>query len=118
VLFFFLFSISSILNYQNLFCNHNLYIKYVENSLDKTKNNYVFITDTVEGYKPFELEGVKTISIQVNKGINTLNLREYDFKKPAVVYASNLYLSPDSMNDAKKINLFKSPLGVFFKVEL
>ena len=118
VLFFFLFSISSILNYQNLFCNHNLYIKYVENSLDKTKNNYVFITDTVEGYKPFELEGVKTISIQVNKGINTLNLREYDFKKPAVVYASNLYLSSDSMNDAKKINLFKSPLGVFFKVEL
>lgn len=118
VIFLVLFSITSRVNYQNLFCNHNLFIKYVQNNLDKTKNNYVFITDTVVGYKPFELEGVKTISLMVNKGIDTLDLKEYDFKRPAVIYAINLYLTNDSIEMVKKVDLFKSPLGVFFKIEL
>ena len=118
VLFFIAFGFVSRFNYQNLFCNHNLYIKYVQNDLDKTKNNYIFITDTVEGYKPYELEGANIISLRINNGLNTLDLKKHDFKKPAVVYASNLYLSDDSMDMYKKIYLFKSPLGVFFKIEL
>ena len=119
VLIFFLFFLFNFkISYQNLFCNHNLYIDFICNDIDKTKTNYVFLTDTVSGYKKFELKDTKLKYLPVNYGIDVLNIEKYDIKKPSVVYALNLYLDFKTLSIAKNIELYKTPLGVFCKIEL
>lgn len=111
--------INSKISYQNLFCNHNLYIDFIKHDLNKTKNNYVFMSDTVEKYKNFELKNVKMLYIPVNKGINAIELKDLDLsKKNSVFYILNLYLSEDIYKIAKNITLYKTSLGVFCKIEL
>lgn len=114
-----LFTINSKLSYQNLFCNHNLYIDYIKHDIDKTKNNYIFLSDTVEGYETFKVNDAKMIYLPVNKGISALELKDLDLSKDnSVFYVLNLYLSEDIYKIAKKIVLFKTPSGVFCKIEL
>ena len=118
VLFFVLFLISSRISYQNLFCNHSLYLDFVKNDLDKTKTNYIFMTDTVKDYKEFKIDNVNQIYLPVNSGITVFEIEKYDIRRPAVLYVLNLYLSDETYKIAKKIELFKTTLGVFCKVEI
>ena len=98
--------------------NHNIYLDFVKKDIDKNKENYVFLTDTVEGYQDFVIDGANMKYIQVNRGFQIIDSKKYGIKKPAVLYVSNLYLSDDTIKQAKKIELYKSPLGIFCKVEL
>lgn len=118
LIFFLFFMLKYPITAQNLFCNHNLFIQYVKQDIDKTKNNYVFETDTVEGYEDFIIDGAKMIYVQVNQGINTLHSENYNIKKPATIYALNFYLDDNYLKIAKKITIYKSPLGVFAKIDL
>jgi len=106
------------LDYRSDFCNHNIYLAFAKKDVDKTKNNYVFATDTVEGYKDFVVDGANMKYVLVNRGFQTLDVKKYGIEKPAVIYALNLYLSDDTLKNAKNIELYKSPLGLFCKVEL
>jgi len=115
---FLLFTTLATVNYQNLYNNHNLYLKYVKNNLNKEKNNYVFYTDTVKNYEKFNINYAKQIYVQVDKGIFTIDVDKHDIKPPANIYALNLYLEENTYKKAKKIKLFKTPLGVFCKIEL
>ena len=59
------------------------------------------------------------IYLPVNKGISALELKDLDLSKDnSVFYVLNLYLSEDIYKIAKKIVLFKTPSGVFCKIEL
>ena len=102
---------------QNLYCNHNLYLDFVNNNLDKTKTNYVFMTDTVEGYREFLNDNIKPVYVSVNTGINTINPSDYGIKKPCICYILNLYLDDEVYSQAKNIELYKTSLGVFVKLE-
>lgn len=119
ILIFFLFFV---LNYKfipfSLFCNHNLYIDFIHHDIDKTKNNYVFATDTVEGYKDFMIDGAKMIYVPVNKGIDILDSEKYNIKGPAVIYTLNLYLDDNYLKIAKNVELYATPLGTICKIEL
>ena len=103
---------------ENNFCNHNIFVDFIKHDIDKTKNNYVFATDTVEGYKDFEVDGAKMIYVAVNQGIDVLDSRKYDIKKPAVIYFLNFYLDEYYAKTAKRIQIYKAPLGIFGKIEL
>ena len=87
---FLLFISRAILIHQDLYCNHNLYIDFIKHNIDKTKENYVFMTDTVEGYKEFLFDGIKPIYVRINEGINTVNPLKYGVKKGSVCYVLNL----------------------------
>ena len=113
---FFLFSFR--LNKQNLYCNHNLYIDFIRHDIDKTKLNYIFMADTVEGYKKFDIDGAKILYLPINQGIDSLDIRKYNIKTPDILYLLNLYLDDNLLRLAKKIDLYKTPLGVFCKVVL
>lgn len=106
------------LDYRSDFCNHNIFLDFVKHDIDKSKINYVFVTDTIEGYKDFEIDGANMKYLQVNKGFQLVDIKEHGIKKPAIVYVSNLYLSDDTLAQAKKIELYKSPLGLFCKIVL
>ncbi|MBQ2984077.1 MAG: hypothetical protein IJD57_04710 [Candidatus Gastranaerophilales bacterium] len=103
-------------NYQNLYCNHNLYLDFIKNDIDVNKTNYVFMTDTVEKYHKFNIQGAKMVYLPVNIGINEINLAKFD-DKPFVAYVLNLYLNDDTIKKAQNIELYKTPLGVFTKAE-
>ena len=117
IIIFIVFSTQGFLGYQNLYCNHNLYLDFIKNDIDKTKENYVFMTDTIEGYKEFLFDGIKPIYIQINQGINTINPLKYGVKTPSFCYILNLYLDEKTYSEAKNIEIYKTPLGVFAKVE-
>ena len=104
------------LNYQNLYCNHNLYLDFIKNDIDKSKTNYIFMTDTVQGYKEFLIDGAKPLYVQINTGIDTINPDDYGIKKPSVCYILNLYLKEEVYSEIKDIELHKTPLGVFARV--
>ncbi len=114
----FIFGLNSRLNKQNLFCNHNLYFKFIQNDLDLKNNNIIYMSDTVKGYKKFEdflnKNNAKIIYLPVNKGIEDINPLE-DFKAPFVAYILNLYLKDEAIKHADKIELYKTHLGVFLK---
>ncbi len=103
-------------NYQNLYCNHNLYLDFIKNDIDLNKTNYVFMTDTVEKYQKFQVKGAKMVYLPVNIGINEINLAKFE-DKPFVAYVLNLYLNNDTIKKANYIELYKTPLGVFTKAE-
>jgi hypothetical protein len=103
-------------NYQNLYCNHNLYLEFIKNDVNISKTNYVFLTDTVQSYREFDVEGVKMIYLPVNIGIEDIDLTKYD-SRPFVAYVLNLYLNEATIQKAEKIELYKTPLGVFTKAE-
>lgn len=105
------------LNHQNLYCNHNIYLSFVKNNLDKSKTNYVFMTDTVKGYREFLLDNIEPVYVRINTGINTINPLDFKIKKPSTCYILNLYLDDKVYSEAKNIELYKTSLGVFTKVE-
>ncbi|MBQ8476668.1 hypothetical protein IJ531_06370 [bacterium] len=117
ILIFLFFISRGILIYQNLYCNHNLYIDFIHHDIDKTKTNYVFMTDTVEGYRGFLNDNIKPVYVRINTGLNTVNPPDFGVKKPSVSYILNLYLDEKTFKEAKNIELYKTPLGVFSKVE-
>ena len=57
------------------------------------------------------------IYLQVNKGIEVINIEEYNIKKPSVCNVLNLYLTDNIYKNSSKVELFKTPLGVFTKIE-
>ena len=116
VIFLIIFTIYSRINYQNLFCNHNLYLNFIRHDIDYKKTNYVFMTDTVKNYKEFKIKGANIIYLPVNSGINEIDIEKYHLKKPCVFYVLNLYLDNKTLQKTK-INLYKTPLGVFLKGE-
>ncbi|MBQ4647010.1 MAG: glycosyltransferase family 39 protein [Candidatus Gastranaerophilales bacterium] len=119
ILIFLLFiTLNFRLNQLNLFCNHNLYLNFIKQDINEIKNNYIFMSDTVVGYKDFEIKGAKMLYLPVNFGIDTLDIRKYEIKKPSVVYLLNFYLDDYALKVAKNIELYKTPLGVFCKFEL
>ena len=123
VLFIIFFALYSRVNYQNLFCNHNIYLKFIQNDINYNMNNYIFMSDTVEGYYGFEKifknkKNTKIIYLPVNKGIKEIDFNMYDLKKPFCAYVLNLYLKDDIINNAYSIELYKTPLGVFSKTIL
>ena len=114
------FALYSRLNYQNLFCNHNLYLEFIKNDIDYSINNYIFMSDTIEGYRGFEdnfkdKNNVKIIYLPVNKGIKEIGFDSFNFKKPYSAYVINLYLKDDVYKNASIIELYKTPLGVYTK---
>lgn len=118
ILIIFVFALNSRINYQNLFCNHNLFVDYIENDIDLSKNNYIFMSDTVKGYKKFEepfKNKAKIIYLPVNKGIEAINPKDYISDKKNVSYILNLYLENDAIINSSKIELYKTPLGVYLK---
>lgn len=115
-LLFFLFNFK--LNNQNLYCNHNIFINFIRHDIDKTKTNFVFLSDTIKGYKDFEIKEAKMQYMPVNQGIDVLNIEKYNIPKNSIIYALNFYLDEKILNAAKKIDLYKTPLGVFCKIEL
>ena len=121
ILFSFFFAIVFMIglrvNHQNLFCNHNIYFDFIKNEINKNERNYIFASDTIKGYKEFESLGFEIKYIPINEGINTFKIEEYNIKKPCNVYLSNLYLDEKSLDSAKNIELYKSPLGVFLKIK-
>ncbi len=116
VIFLFLIS-RAVLIQQNVFCNHNLYIDFIKHDIDKTKENYVFMTDTVEYYREFLFDNIKPIYVMINTGINKVNPLKYGVKKDSNCYVLNLYMEDEVFDEAKNIELYKSPLGVFTKLE-
>ena len=118
LVFLLIFSFNFRLNQQNLFCNHNLYLDFIKYDIDKTKNNYIFMSDTTFGYKNFNIKDAKMLYLPINQGIENLDIQKYDIKKPAVIYLLNLYLDDNLLKAAKNIKLYKTPLGVFCKFEL
>jgi len=116
-LIFILLTISSRLNYQNLYCNHNIYLDFVR--FDKTdKKRYVFVTDTIEGYEKFKVDNAEMIYLQVNTGMAEADIEKYDYEKDSIIYVHNLYLADGIYKKAKKITLYKTPLGVFCRIEI
>lgn len=117
----FIFGLNSRLSRQNLFCNHNMYLKFIQKTIDNSKNNYIFMTSTVEGYKKFENmfknTNAKIIYFPVNEGINDINPLEENLKPPFTAYILNLYLKNEAMLKVKNIDLYKTPLGVYLKTE-
>ena len=113
---FLLLTTNSKVNYQNLFCNHNLYLDFIKHDLDKAKNNYIFMSDTVINYQNFEIKNQNFIYLPVNQGIEALDIEKYKIKNPAIVYVPNLYLTENVIKKAKKIELYKTPLGIFCKI--
>ena len=117
VLIFLFLGLSSFINRQNLFCNPNLALKFVKHDINPKFENYVFLSDTVKDYKKIKQNlNAKVEYLPINSGVNTFKIENYDFKKPSVVYVLNLYLSEKTYKIAKKIELFKTPLGVFCKI--
>jgi len=118
ILIFIFCFISQRINYQKLFCNHNLYLDFIQKDIDYKKQNYIFMSDTVSEYKEFKdrFKNAKIIYLPINTGIKTLDLNKYDIQKPSTVYVLNLYLDENTLNKAK-IELYKTNLGVFSKVE-
>ena len=115
-----LFVLNSRLNYQNLFCNHNLYLEFIKNDIDYINNNYIFMSDTVQGYSKFEdtfknKKNVEIVYLPVNKGIKEINFKDFNLKKPYCAYVLNLYLKDDVFDSNYDIELYKTPLGVFSK---
>jgi hypothetical protein len=117
ILIFLLFVSFGRLNQQNLYCNHNLYLDFVKNNLDKSKTNYVFMTDTVKGYKEFLFDGAQTVYVRINTGINSINPSDWKIKKPCVCYILNLYLDDKVYSEIKNLELYKTSLGVFTRIE-
>ncbi len=119
-LILFVFGLNSRLNKQNLFCNHNLYFEYIKHDIDISKNNIIYASDTVKGYKKFENilnnKNTKIIYLPVNKGIEDINPLEEN-NPPFAAYILNLYLKDEAINKADKIELFKTHLGIFLKGE-
>ena len=74
------------------------------------------MTDTVKNYKEFKIKGANIIYLPVNSGINEIDIEKYHLKKPCVFYVLNLYLDNKTLQKTK-INLYKTPLGVFLKGE-
>lgn len=99
-------------------CNHNIYVDFIRHDLDKTKANYVFMTDTVIGYRDFLIDGAKISYLPVNVGLKQFDIKEFPVKSPANIYVLNLYLSDETLFRAKNIELYKSPLGLFCKIEI
>ena len=66
----------------------------------------------------FNSNKTKVIYLPVNQGISTLDIEKYEIEKPSNLYVVNLYLTDNILNNAKNIELYKSPLGVFSKTEL
>lgn len=114
---FILFIAPQRFNYQSFYLNHNIYLDFIKHDINKKQANYIFMTDTVEGYQEFLIEGTKPIYVRINSGINTINPSEFDIKKPCNCYIINLYLDNETYKQAKNIELYKSPLGIFAKVE-
>lgn len=117
-LIIFVFALNSRINYQNLFCNHNLFVNFIKNDIDLTKNNYIFMSDTVKGYKKFEQpfkNKAKIIYLPVNKGIEAINPNDYILGNKNVSYILNLYLENNAIINSNKIELYKTPLGVYLK---
>lgn len=106
------------LNEQNLFCNHNLFLNFVQHDIDISKNNYILMSDTTKGYKEFEIQNAKMLYLPVNQGIKVFEFEKYNIEKPSVIYLLNFYLDDYTLKNAKNIELYKSPLGVFCKIEL
>ena len=117
IIIFIFFISKGQLIYQNLFCNHNLYLNFINHTLDKTKTNYVFMTDTVQGYKEYLKNDIKPIYVQINTGITEVNPKKYGVLENSNCYVLNLYLEDSVYNEAKNIELYKTPLGVFTKIE-
>ena len=116
---FIILTVYSKINYQNLFCNHNLYLDFIRHDIaynNKGARTYIFMSDTVKGYKPFNIDGAEEIFLPFNKGLKDINPEEYNLKKPCVFYLLNLYLKDDVFKKAN-IELYKTPLGVFLKGE-
>ena len=114
------FGLYSRINYQNLFCNHNLYLEFIKNDIDYSMNNYIFMSDTVQGYSGFEdvfknKKNVKILYLPVNKGIKEIGFDDFNFQKPYSAYVLNLYLKDDVFQNASIIELYKTPLGVYTK---
>lgn len=120
ILIFVFCFISQRVNYQKLFCNHNLYLDFVQKDINQNKQNYIFMSDTVSKYKEFQDlfkdKNAKIIYLPINTGMKTLILEEYNIKKPSVVYVLNLYLDEKTINEAD-VELYKTLLGVFSRVE-
>ena len=75
------------------------------------------MADTVEYYKEFLFDNIKPIYVMINTGINRVNPLKYGVKKNSNCYVFNLYLDDEVFNEAKNIELYKTPLGVFTKIE-
>lgn len=118
LIFFLFFTLNYRFSTQNLYCNHNLFFDFIRSDINKTKANYIFATDTIQGYKNFEIDNAKIIYIPANQGISILSRDDYDIEKPAIVYLLNFYLDENYLKIAKKITIYKSPLGFFAKMEL
>ena len=121
ILIFLIFTLNSSLNRQNLFCNHNLFLEFIAHDIDLTKNNYIFLSDTIEDYTKIKEDfndKANLIYLPINSGMKVLSLDKYNLEKPSVVYVLNLYLDNNIYKNAKKIELYKTPLGVFCKVEI
>jgi len=116
ILIFLLFMTHMRFNYQYAYCNHNLFIDFIKHN-QNNKNTYIFMSDTVIGYEDFKIKNTKPIFLKVNKGIKSINPMEYNIQKPCDCYVLNLYLDKKVYENSKKINLFKTPLGVFVKIE-
>lgn len=117
LIFLFIFLLNFRLNEQNLFCNHSLFLNFVNHDIDKSKNNYILLSDTTKGYKEFEIENAKMMYLPVNQGIKVFEFEKYYIKTPCVIYLLNFYLDDFTLKNAKNIELYKSPLGVFCKIE-
>lgn len=117
-IFLLFFTLNFQFSEQNLYCNHSLFMQFIKHDIDKTKTNYVFATDTIEGYKDFKINNAKMIYVAVNKGINILDSKKYNIDKNSVIYFMNFYLDENYIKIAKKIELHKTPLGVICKMEL
>lgn len=117
IIIFILFISKGYLIHQNLFCNHNLYLEFIYHTLDNSKTNYVIMTDTTQGYREFVKNNIKPIYIKINTGIKVIDPLKYGVEKGSVCYVLNLYLEDNTYNEAKNIELYKTPLGVFAKVE-
>ena len=117
IIIFLFFIAQGILGYQNLYCNHNLYLDFIKNDLDKKKANYIFYTDTIEGYREFLINNTKPIYVQINTGLNTIDPLKYGAQKPCICYVLNLHLDEKTFSEAKEIQLYKTPLGIFSHIE-
>lgn len=115
-----LFTVFQRINYQNLFCNHNLFLDFIKNDIDKTKTNYVFLSDTVMNYLPFEnqlkKDKVNFQYLPIGLGINTFSIKNLKLQKPYCIYLLNLYLDEYTLKNTN-VELFKTNLGVFVKIE-
>ena len=76
------------------------------------------MTDTIEGYEKFKVDNAEMIYLQVNTGMAEADIEKYNYEKDSIIYVHNLYLADGIYKKAKKITLYKTPLGVFCRIEI